>query len=54
MQRGWHHKMLWCRGTVSGIPPAYTMLIGPHIAEIHSSCKEDDPEGQQDQEAVTH
>ena len=46
--------MLWCRGTVSGIPPAYTMLIGPHIAEIHSSCKEDDPEGQQDQEAVTH
>lgn len=49
-----HHSSFGAEGQFSCIPPAYTMLVGPHIAEIHSSRKEDDPEGQQDQEAVTH
>ncbi len=51
-----HHTITRCSAVVqfSDLPPAYTMFVGPHTAEVHSSCKEDEPEGQQDQEAVTH
>ena len=35
-------------------PSAHAMLIGPHVAEVHSSNEEDDPQSQQNQQAVTH